>query len=454
MRTVKLIFAILAGAVVLAGCGKEKIDSKKAFCKVETYNANHISSAMAVLLGRVTFSGTAPTETGFLIDKASSFNDKTANGRTCKLENENLILEATGLEPNTEYAFKAYAVKDGERFLGAKKTFKTAIVQTTGISLSRTTATMNPARGSEGPINMTFQLSATVLPESATNQSISWRTESESLATVSETGLVTATGKEGVVKIYAEQGEISEYCTVTISPVKIASVTISGGGDLLMANGTTMKISFSVTPSNAYYSTYTWRWDDTKIISMNASGTVTGLSGGRTIVRLLLDNTSWGSTYVNVIPGPPTAYDLVGEGVKWATCNLGANSENEVGFQYAYNRKSPSTVFSSEAYTNTSSNAGDPATYAWGGRWKTPTYQQWNDLMTKCTWTYENGGWKVSGNGHSIFLPRLESGSGCYYWSGSVATNGGYYFYGTSANTSLRNGESWKGYCVRPVLMP
>ena len=76
--------------------------------------------------------------------------------------------------------------------------------------------------------------------------------------------------------------------------------------------------------------------------------------------------------------------------------------------------------------------AHDAAHMHWGGGWRMPTKQEFEDLISKCDWseTEQNGviGWTVTGRGAyapaSIFLPNayhgiaeyLSSGWG-YYWS-------------------------------------
>ena len=78
----------------------------------------------------------------------------------------------------------------------------------------------------------------------------------------------------------------------------------------------------------------------------------------------------------------------------------------------------------------------DPATANWGDGWRTPTYNEWDELLAYCTqtWTTRNG---VNGrlfsapNGNSLFLPAAGcrydgslhvAGSYGHYWSSSLLT--------------------------------
>ena len=113
--------------------------------------------------------------------------------------------------------------------------------------------------------------------------------------------------------------------------------------------------------------------------------------------------------------------------------------------------------------------SADAAHANWGDSWRMPTYAEQNELREHCTWTWttQNGvnGYKVTSNknGNSIFLPaagyRLDSslydaGSNGYCWSSSIYTYGtsfAYYLYFYSSNVG-RNGQYRRyGLSVRPV---
>ena len=115
------------------------------------------------------------------------------------------------------------------------------------------------------------------------------------------------------------------------------------------------------------------------------------------------------------------AVDL-GLSVKWATCNVGANTPEEYGEYYTF----------------------DEAQELSNSKWRVPTIEEINELLENCDykWTTNNG---VNGglftskkNGNSIFLPacgyRYGSdvrlvGSDGYYWSSSVSFFEAYYLY-------------------------
>lgn len=139
-----------------------------------------------------------------------------------------------------------------------------------------------------------------------------------------------------------------------------------------------------------------------------------------------------------------TAVDLgLPSGIKWASCNVDASYPEEKGGYYAWGeveeiKKSRGGHGWSEyvlcngrfdnmlKYThdtiiyNVVDNktklelVDDVANVKWGGKWRIPTKEEFDELVEKCTWkkVLMNGvlGWNVKGpNGNTIFLPAAGS---------------------------------------------
>lgn len=154
----------------------------------------------------------------------------------------------------------------------------------------------------------------------------------------------------------------------------------------------------------------------------------------------------------------------LGLSVKWATCNVGAGSPGEYGDYIAWGQTSPKCEYewstlkycndtTGDSFSKYNQNQGgtkdnrtrlelsdDAARQQWGGSWRMPTREEFQELLDKCrwSWTTEGGhkGYKVTGpNGNSIFLPAagccLDSslyyaGEDGYYWSSSLNTSYSY----------------------------
>ena len=142
-------------------------------------------------------------------------------------------------------------------------------------------------------------------------------------------------------------------------------------------------------------------------------------------------------------------------GVKWATFNVGATKPEEYGDYFAWGETEPKELYDWSTYKwcdgsyntltkyNIDSEYGvvdnkkilessdDAATANWGGDWRMPSVDEWNELLSHCSlqWEERNG---VSGvalvsvqNGNSLFLPA----AGVYHYdNGLISQNTeGYY---------------------------
>ena len=78
-----------------------------------------------------------------------------------------------------------------------------------------------------------------------------------------------------------------------------------------------------------------------------------------------------------------------------------------------------------------------------------PTKEQWQELRTFCVWTWQEDGYRVTGNnGNSIFLPAAGYRS-CGGEEGDVGTNGLYW-----SSTPLDSGNTWSlGFYSSEVYM-
>ena len=170
-------------------------------------------------------------------------------------------------------------------------------------------------------------------------------------------------------------------------------------------------------------------------------------------------------------------YVDLGLSVKWATCNIGADSPEDYGNYYAWGETetkdsyttSNSVTYHVEIMDDIAGDADyDAATANWGGSWRMPTYAEMRELKNNCTWTWttENdvNGYLVTGsNGNSIFLPAAgddngsSAGSVGSYWSSTPDSSKAYYYYSyrmyfdSSGHYVYAEGSRSSGHTVRPV---
>lgn len=181
---------------------------------------------------------------------------------------------------------------------------------------------------------------------------------------------------------------------------------------------------------------------------------------------------------VNTDRGTLNGHEWVdlGLSVRWATCNVGASNPSDYGNYYAWGEtktKSSYTADNSRTYEVSMSDISgniryDAATANWGGGWRMPTKEEFEELLDKCNWQWSSqggrNGYKVTGpNGNSIFLPAAGwrygsslnlAGDYGFYWSSSPYGSNSLYAYYLLFNSGNRN-VGWYsrdlGQSVRPV---
>ncbi len=118
---------------------------------------------------------------------------------------------------------------------------KQNIIYVTSISLDKTSATITEGED--------LQLMATVLPEDATNKTVTWNSSNSSVATVSTDGLVTAKspGSAIITAMTADGTNLSATCVVTVVDNQIDYDNYLSMSDTVAFHGETIVIPVSMT---------------------------------------------------------------------------------------------------------------------------------------------------------------------------------------------------------------
>ena len=139
----------------------------------------------------------------------------------------------------------------------------------------------------------TVQLTAIVLPSDATEKTINWASSKQSVATVSNSGLVTALA-EGSSTITVTVGGMSASCQVTVEK-KVIPVTsiILNKTELLLIEEDQEILFATVNPENSTDKTVTWKSSNESIVSVDNEGKVTAVKeGSATIIAIVGDKSA------------------------------------------------------------------------------------------------------------------------------------------------------------------
>lgn len=143
----------------------------------------------------------------------------------------------------------------------------------TSVKLDQSKATLIPGA--------TLQLAATIKPEDATNQALTWKSSNTAVAKVSKNGLVTAkkAGKATITATAKDGSKKSSKCVVTVKYKKATGVTLNASVHTLDVGGTA-QLTATVKPSSATFKGVTWKSTAPQVARVDGNGLVTALSTG------------------------------------------------------------------------------------------------------------------------------------------------------------------------------
>jgi uncharacterized protein YjdB len=131
-------------------------------------------------------------------------------------------------------------------------------------------------------VGKTNQLNTIILPNNATNKTLSWTSSNPNVATVSN-GLVTslASGTTIITASTTDGSTLSTNTnvTVTLPVIKVTKVSLNNTSFILHPTNT-LQLTATITPANATDTNVTWKSSNPSIGSVNQSGLVTAIKNG------------------------------------------------------------------------------------------------------------------------------------------------------------------------------
>ncbi|MCQ2137098.1 MAG: Ig-like domain-containing protein [Bacteroidales bacterium] len=148
----------------------------------------------------------------------------------------------------------------------------------TGIELDKQSISL--IKGNSGSLKATLSPKGISEEDSVTE----WVSSDESVAKVSQDGLVTAL-KSGtcVITVYSKDKKFNSKCNVSVTnPVK--SFALAPSANVLYENETVQLSTSDITPTDADAATYTWESSDKAIATVSSTGLVTAVKAGKATI--------------------------------------------------------------------------------------------------------------------------------------------------------------------------
>lgn len=242
-------FAALASALLIAGCAQNPVEVTEV--KVTPTSAQ-IAKGETVSLTAEVLPDNVEDKTVTWVSSAPEVAQVDAAGTVTGIDNGSATITAS---------------------CGGKSAFCTVTVAATDVeSVTITPASVELIKGE------TATLTAEVLPEDVEDKTVTWESLDESIATVDQTGKVTAV-KPGKTKIMATCSSKGATCDVTVSGKPVESVTVDPA-QASLKSGEQKQLTATVLPEDAEDKTVTWESSDESIATVDETGLVTAVAAG------------------------------------------------------------------------------------------------------------------------------------------------------------------------------
>lgn len=297
-----VVTGISKGTATITGTSADNA-SKKVYCTVTVQQyVNQIN---------VTASNPTPLRLGTTQMSAAVLPDNATNkAYTWSSSNTNVAtVNSSGLvtAKSVGTAVITATASDGSGTKGSV-TITVLPIPVASVSLNKTTAQVYTSGSGK-----TTQLTASILPANADDQTVTWESSNPGVAGVDATGKVTGMSA-GTAVITAHSHfnpSITAQCTVTVKQL-VTRLNLNKTSATLNAGGTT-QLSAAVTPQDATNKAVRWVSSNSNVATVSTSGLVTAVGGGDAVISVIAKDGSLViaqcAVHVNGEPAAPVSPD-------------------------------------------------------------------------------------------------------------------------------------------------
>ena len=137
-----------------------------------------------------------------------------------------------------------------------------------------------------------FSLTATVVPETATNKNVTWRTSNSYVASVSSQGVVNGLAQgHTVVSVRSDDGGVVAECSVEVvdNEIRVNGITLNHTTIDVNVDGTRYLVA-SISPANATNKRVRWVTSNWEIASVSQNGIVVGVRKGKAVISAITED--------------------------------------------------------------------------------------------------------------------------------------------------------------------
>lgn len=197
------------------------------------------------------------------------------------------------------------------------------------------------------------QLKATVSPDNATNNNVTWKSSNRNIATVDSKGKVKAlkVGNAIITATSVDGSNVSAQCKIKVVQ-RVTKIKLNKSIINLSKKGKTAKLKATVYPNNAYDKSVNWTSNNKKVATVDKNGKIKAIiNKGITYVNAIAKDGSTKRARVLVIVGPKVQRITLNKSS--VTLNRGANNRT---FQLKKSIKNKNATYKGVSWYSSNKN--------------------------------------------------------------------------------------------------
>ncbi len=133
-------------------------------------------------------------------------------------------------------------------------------------------------------------LVATVAPADAANKNVTWSSDNEAVATVTQGGFVQSVSiGTANITVTTEDGSHTAACVVTVSPIPADGVTLNKTSVTLYEGASTI-LKATVSPNTAANKNVTWTSNNPSAVTVDTNGMITAVAAGSATITVTTES--------------------------------------------------------------------------------------------------------------------------------------------------------------------
>lgn len=270
------LFVLISSCLLLCACTSQDQEAQRPIPEPKAKSTEVKSITFSSNAKTLSVGNTYQLETSYRPENAPKprLNYRSDDSQIASVSETGLV---TALKYGTAIITASTA---NNRVAVCKITVKKELIPVNSVSLDNSTLTLFEQEGAT--------LTASVLPEDADNQELSWSSDNEEVVTVNNYGFIKALkAGSATITVTTQDGGKTATCRITVEhrAIEVASIRLSQQRKTLFV-GDELMLSVTFTPENPDNKSLSWSSSNEQVASVDQEGKVSAKAQGEAVITV------------------------------------------------------------------------------------------------------------------------------------------------------------------------